>query len=191
MLEQPVGKKIAALEGEIPAVKPEELTVTTSVASLPDWPALKSIMLEAMVEEPDAIGTPYDEEAALPDSKWQGEATDPRRIFILGKSDEVPIGVVAARKEAPDRWNLYSMYINKKWRGMGISKDLLNKVLREVKARRGAKANLLVGANETTARALYDKTGFKSVDAVWGKNLSGRSVPSQYKMEIDLSDFES
>ena len=162
----------------------EKMQIPVSIARPEDWPVVKNIMLEAMKEEPEAIGSPYEEWSKLPDTRWQKDLTNERKFFVIAKEEEKPIGIAAATQENRNDWNLYSVYMNDKFRGKGISTKILKEVLDEISKRHGETINLSVGVRQEEAVGLYKKFGFKIID--------GNSTKKDYKyvMRLNLADLE-
>jgi ribosomal protein S18 acetylase RimI-like enzyme len=65
-------------------------------------------------------------------------------------------------------WWLYSIWIHPAYRGKGISKILMNKLIHEVKAKNTKKVYLIVEKDNFIAKNLYNKIGFIKIN----ENLS-------------------
>ena len=89
--------------------------------------------------------------------------------FTLGAYlENVLAGVVSFSRDGEDREKLrhkgilFTMYVSKELRGHGIAKALLEEVIKRVKAIPGIEQiNLIVIANNSKAKQLYEKFGFE------------------------------
>lgn len=82
----------------------------------------------------------------------------------LAKTGEEIVGTVGIIPEGHGTFELIKMCVAEKWRGMGISKVLLNTCLQKVKKLNGKKIILFSNHQLQTALKLYEKFGFRNVE---------------------------
>jgi len=95
---------------------------------------------------------------------------DKKDSFTLGAYVEgVLAGIVSFTREGEGREKLRhkgflsTMYVSKEFRGQGIARDLLQEVIKRVKAIPGIEQiNLVVIATNLRAKQLYEKFGFEN-----------------------------
>ncbi len=119
------------------------------------------------------IGLQNDEESLLITSKDNSNAPFPTKdrndSFTLGAYVEnVLAGVVSFARDGEDREKLrhkgilFTMYVPKEFRGHGIARELLEELIKRVKAISDIEQiNLIVIANNSRAKKLYEKFGFE------------------------------
>jgi ribosomal protein S18 acetylase RimI-like enzyme len=114
-----------------------------------------------------------DEESLLITHKDNSTAPFPTKdrndSFTLGAySENVLAGVASFARDGEDREKLrhkglmFTMYVLKEFRGRGIAKELLEDLIKKVKAIPDIEQiNLIVISNNEKAKQLYEKFGFK------------------------------
>lgn len=85
-------------------------------------------------------------------------------IFLAKDGDEI-VGSAGLWKENDSEYELVKMAVDPAHRGKGISKLLLDRCLGEAKERNANKIFLFSNSQLKTAIALYEKYGFRHVDA--------------------------
>jgi putative acetyltransferase len=85
-------------------------------------------------------------------------------IFLAREGDDI-VGTAGLWKENETEYELVKMAVDPAWRGKGISKLLLDRCLAEAKQRHANKVFLFSNSQLKTAIALYEKYGFRHVDA--------------------------
>jgi ribosomal protein S18 acetylase RimI-like enzyme len=114
-------------------------------------------------EEESLIMTPEDHSNALFPTKDRNDS------FTLGAYVEnVLAGVVSFTRDGEDReklrhkGTLFTMYVLKEFRGQGIAGELIEELIKRVKALTDIEQiNLIVISNNSGAKRLYEKFGFK------------------------------
>ena len=114
-----------------------------------------------------------DEESLLITSRENSDAPFPTKdrndSFTLGAyAENVLAGVVSFARDGEDREKLrhkgmiFTMYVSKEFRGHGIARELLEELIRKVKTIPDIEQiNLIVIANNSRAKQLYEKFGFE------------------------------
>lgn len=127
---------------------------------------------------------------------WSGAdiaklVSDPTVFIAIARRDRAfgsknPIGFVMARKAA-DEAEILSIAVLKRYRNAGIGRKLMETVLRHLFAERISSLFLEVDAGNTSAVALYERLGFKTVGERLGYYREGREKPaSALVMRYDL-----
>jgi putative acetyltransferase len=101
-------------------------------------------------------------------------------IFLAMDQDKV-IGTAGLWKERADEYELVKMAVDPAYRGQGISKLLLDRCLAAAKLLKANKIILYSNSQLQTALKLYEKYGFRHVDATGGHFLL-----ADVKMELSL-----
>ncbi|HEU5164720.1 MAG TPA: GNAT family N-acetyltransferase [Chitinophagaceae bacterium] len=114
-----------------------------------------------------------DEESLLITFRENSDAPFPTKdrndSFTLGAyAENVLAGVVSFARDGEDREKLrhkgmiFTMYVSKEFRGHGIARELLEELIRKVKTIPDIEQiNLIVIANNSRAKQLYEKFGFE------------------------------
>jgi RimJ/RimL family protein N-acetyltransferase len=120
-----------------------------------------------------ATGLQSDEENLLITLKDNSDAPFPTKdrndSFTLGAyAENVLAGVVSFARDGEDREKLrhkgimFTMYVLKEFRGHGIARELLEELIKRVKTISDIEQiNLIVIANNSRAKKLYEKFGFE------------------------------
>ncbi len=140
-----------------------EIEITEIHANL--LPKYKAFMREGFIKDEEHFGiTPYDDEnAPFPTESKEDSFT------LAAYSGDNLAGVVSFRREGKDReklrhkGDLFRMYVSAKYRGKGISSLLIEHLLERVKQLPEIEQiTLFVVAENTVAKSLYEKYGFRS-----------------------------
>jgi ribosomal-protein-alanine N-acetyltransferase len=94
-----------------------------------------------------------------------------------GKRGSAPVGFVLARMAA-DEAEILTIAVDRRWRGYGLGRKLMDAVLRHLHEQGIVSLFLEVSENNSAARALYGKLGFQPV----GQRPGYYEVPG-YKRE--------
>ena len=130
-----------------------------------DYAVLRSIRLEALLDEPDAFGTTYAEGLATREEQWRQMADSWNYYLALDGSRAVGMASGGRYVPMPDaRW-LYGMYVTPGHRGTGVAHELVMVVAQWARREGVATLGLHVTASVTRARAFYEKLGFAVVGA--------------------------
>jgi ribosomal protein S18 acetylase RimI-like enzyme len=128
------------------------------------WRDYKRLRLEALRSNPFAFGRAYVEEKGLPESEW-------RRLIrndLFAVSDGKPIGMIGyvfnEKLKRSHIADIVGVYVNGKYRGMGIGDRLFKEVLSQIRRnKRIVKIRLNVNPRQKAAVGLYKKNGFVEV----------------------------
>jgi GNAT superfamily N-acetyltransferase len=136
-------------------------------ATLQDWRALRGIRLTALRDAPDAFGSTYAEQAALPPEYWQRLAANGAMFlaFLPGQADPLsqadPVGLAGGYSEEPGVAEIVSMFVRPGARGQGVGEALIDAVAGWAADNGLATLHLWVTDTNGPAIALYERCGFK------------------------------
>ena len=150
-----------------------------------DWWDLRAIRLGALRSEPAAYSSSYEETLAWTDDLWQERLADERRLHLLARAQDRPVGIVGGYtgSEAGDDSvaEVFGMYVTPEYRGRGIGRLLLRSLLDRLSALpRISTIRLGVTETQLPARGLYESMGFRIV----GKTAEGIVANSQHYDEL-------
>lgn len=130
-----------------------------------EWQTYKQIQLEALQNDPQAFGSSYDEWIHFSDEKWQERPANPATTLFIAKENTTPIGLVGVYINPKEEYkvaDIWGMYVNNSYRGMGIGKQLVGAVLEKMTGLPNVeKIKLMVNIDQIPAIALYKKLGFQ------------------------------
>lgn len=144
-----------------------------------DWPVLRELRLQGLLDAPQAFGQTHDNALAIPDSEWQQiarvSASGDARLWLIASLSGADLGLVQARRRAPHDCLVFSMWVASGARRTGVGRVLIDSIA-DWAARWGARRLVLwvFGANEDAQR-FYERIGFAIVpdgpDAESGKSF--------------------
>ena len=105
-------------------------------------------------------------------------------IFLARDGDKI-IGTAGIANEGDSIYELVKMTVAPEFRGMGISKMLIERCLEKAKELKAKKVFLYSNSQLQTAISLYKKYGFVHVDA-----SNSQLVTADVKMELKLMNDE-
>jgi RimJ/RimL family protein N-acetyltransferase len=128
------------------------------------WKEYRDLRLEALIKEPIAFGSSYDEEKNLSEEEWR------KRIgnAFFAMSEDKPIGMIVYVRDNKIKTkhigNIFGVYVTREYRGKGVGKKLMDIVLAQVqKSKDVVKIKLTVNPEQKVAVKLYQNCGFKIV----------------------------
>ena len=102
-------------------------------------------------------------------------------IFLAMDGEKV-IGTAGLAKEQEGIFELVKMTVDPAWRGLGISKILLERCIQEAKKLKAGKIFLFSNSQLLTALILYEKYGFRHVNVT-----NSPLMTADVKMELSLT----
>lgn len=137
-----------------------------------EWPKYRDIRLLALQDSPDAFGSSWEAEMALPDESWStrialaASGDTDRALFAV--NDQQICGLVWCKLSAaePDLAYLYQMWVDPAARGLGAGHALLTQALSWAEDRGVRRVRLGVTAADSAAMRLYQAHGFFPAGAV-------------------------
>ena len=142
--------------------------VTITQLTPDNWEEYKEIRLKALLDDPQAFGSTYEDESKFTDIQWQERPNNQHTVILLARDDTRTIGMVGIHWEEYEKLShvahIWGMFVDKDYRGQGIGRQLMEEI--EKKAREKSiteKIKLEVVTNQSTALELYRKLGFREV----------------------------
>jgi ribosomal protein S18 acetylase RimI-like enzyme len=129
-----------------------------------DWEALRQLRLRALADAPDAFASTLEEEVAFPDEVWRRRAEGgPESANFIAREGGVDVGLAAvfAEPDVPGRMHLVSMWVDPRYRRRGVARALVDQAVRWAAERRAREVILGVADQNTAARRLYERLGFR------------------------------
>jgi ribosomal protein S18 acetylase RimI-like enzyme len=129
-----------------------------------DWRALRQLRLRALADAPDAFASTLEAEEAFPDRVWRQRAEGgPESVSFIAREGGVDVGLAAVFTEpdAPGRTHLVSMWVAPGYRRRGVAKALVGQAVRWAAERRAGEVILWVADQNSAARRLYERLGFR------------------------------
>jgi len=137
-------------------------------AQATDWEALRQLRLRALADAPDAFASTLAAEVEFPvEVWWQRAQGGPASANFIAREGGVDIGLAAvfAEPDAPGRMHLVSMWVDPHYRRRGVARALVGQVVRWAADRRAREVILWVADQNTAARRLYERIGFRPTGA--------------------------
>lgn len=137
--------------------------ITIQVLTSQNWKMYKTIRLEALKSDPQAFGSSYEKESAFSDEKWQERLGDPTVCVLVAKENEIPVGMIGYHlKNNGENAHLWGMFVASTYRGKGVGKQLLQKIIEMTKEKQSVRdISLDVNPDQVSAVKLYTSLGFQ------------------------------
>ena len=171
-----------------------------AIISLPParWREAKQLRLEALLAEPAAFASSYEDELALPDEVWiarlQSAYERDGNMTFFAEVGGALIGMAGAGWSSKAKLRhvaeVYGVYVSPGMRGRGIASALMRRLLDELRSLvQIEKVSLDVNAESLAAVRLYEKLGFEIVcTAKRELKVDGRYY-DLHMMELHLRAF--
>jgi ribosomal protein S18 acetylase RimI-like enzyme len=128
------------------------------------WPEYRALRLEALQAEPQAYGSNYADNLARRDDYWRGrlESADQSETawLLFARTGEELVGMVGAEIREANVAVIISLYVRPSHRGQGVSRRLMEEIIRVVSTVQPSAFELLVNPIQTAALSLYRSLGF-------------------------------
>jgi ribosomal protein S18 acetylase RimI-like enzyme len=129
-----------------------------------DWKAPRQLRLQALADAPDAFASTLEAEVAFPDEVWRQRAKGgPASANFIAREGGADVGLAAifADPDGPGRMHLVSMWVDPRYRRQGVARGLVDQAVRWAADRRAREVILWVADQNTAARRLYERIGFR------------------------------
>jgi ribosomal protein S18 acetylase RimI-like enzyme len=130
-----------------------------------EWEVYKEVRLRALQESPDSFGSTFEREAAFSDDRWSERlGADDNNTFLVAELDKKVIGLVCGTLPAQNDGygTLYQMWVDPDYRGNGVGKILLARMIQWAMSAKLVGLALTVTTINTEAVSLYELAGFSS-----------------------------
>ncbi len=169
-----------------------ELEATIEIVTLqPDeWQEYKNIRIEALQNEPQAFGANYEDALKKPDEEWidrvKAAVTENKDIMLFARVDGKIVGMIGAyfhkSPETETVGNIWGVYVSEAYRGKGVAKKLMEKLLERLRAKGLHEAKLEVNVEQSAALGLYQKMGFVIVEKLEKALVKNGKYYNEYRM---------
>lgn len=156
-----------------------------------DWQQYMVLRLEALQYDPTAFGSTYAETVDQPEEYWREGLTTSKGIKLFASADGELVGMAGSFYEQDDQGTdvarIIAVYVKPAYRGRGISRALIERLLEMIRQeKKVATALLEVHQNSAAAIATYKKLGFKEIGSFPDFVApDGRHFP-YYRMTLEL-----
>ena len=156
------------------------------------WSQYRELRLRALKEDPEAFSSSYAMERQQPEEFWKKRLSDAERgersWLLFARRDDKLIGMIGAYMEgdATETAKVISVYVPREERGNGISRRLMEEMLRVLSdVPMLKKARLDVNVSQLAAICLYRRFGFRETGRKPAVTGAGEAV-EQLVMERHL-----
>jgi ribosomal protein S18 acetylase RimI-like enzyme len=140
---------------------PESQAVTVGRLVADGWRAYRAIRLAMLQESPSAFCSTHDDAVIYDEQLWKQRLTD--NVVLVAQVDGTTAGSVmfSDRSAAdPGDCSLNGMWVDPAFRRTGVAQALVHAVVAQARAAGKRRVILHVVADNTAARALYEREGF-------------------------------
>lgn len=155
---------------ETPGSGPAATEITARVLAGPDWQVYRDLRLRALKDSPDAFGTTYEESCQRPDEYWMSRLKDlsaDADLPLVAEGSGRQVGLAWGRIEPadPGTAQVFQMWVVPAWRGRGVGRLLLRRIVDWARGRQVDAVVLSVACGNEPARLLYETAGFRPFGA--------------------------
>ena len=153
-----------------------------------EWPIYRAIRLRALEDAPDAFGSTFAAEAALPPEQWAARmarsATSGIDHALAAEIAGQLVGLAWAKVDAddPSLVNLFQMWVAPEARGQGVAARLLSEAVRWARGRGASAMQLGVNCANDAALGLYARAGFAATG--WREPMRPGSDHVEQRMRL-------
>lgn len=135
-----------------------------------DVEVFRRIRLEALRSEPASFASSAEDWERLPDEEWRRRVTG-NPIFVAFQ-DESPVGIMGLIRERSSktahRATIVMVYVQKRYRGTGLSRKLLDKVIVHARETGVRQLELAASVENPAAIRFYGNEGFREIGRIPG-----------------------
>ena len=139
--------------------EPQVVAVDRLVAD--DWRAYRAIRLAMLQESPSAFCSTHDDAVIYDEQLWKQRLTD--NVVLVAQVEGTTTGSVMFSDRGaadPGDCSLNGMWVDPAFRRTGVAQALVHAVVAQARAAGKRRVILHVVADNTAARALYEREGF-------------------------------
>jgi ribosomal protein S18 acetylase RimI-like enzyme len=160
------------------------LSFTVRPLAFSDFPAIRTLRLEALAAHPSAYGASYEDESREPLESYYKRLEN---LIYVGGYQGDNLRAIAALLPTPAEKSahiarLISVYVAPDARGTGLSKTLIQSLIDIARERGFEQITLNVEATNDPARRLYEKLGF----IVYGRHARSIKIDGRYYDEFHM-----
>ena len=140
---------------------PESEAVTVSRLVADDWQAYRAIRLAMLQESPAAFCSTHDDAVTYDEQLWKQRLTD--NVVLVAHVGRTTAGSVMFSERGvtdPGDCSLNGMWVDPAFRRTGVAQALVHAVVAQAQTAGKRRVILHVVADNTAARALYEREGF-------------------------------
>ncbi len=166
--------------------EPQVVAVDRLVAD--DWQSYRAIRLAMLRESPAAFCSTHDEVVTYDEQLWKQRLTD--NVVLVAQVDRVTAGSVMFSEHGatdPGDCSLNGMWVDPAFRRTGVAHALVHAVVAQARTAGKRCVLLHVVADNTAARALYEREGFVATGHVGPYPGDDQPVEIEMCLELDNS----
>jgi len=136
-----------------------------------EWAVYRALRLRSLADSPDAFYSTLESESARSAEEWAARlaaaAVSGKDCPLVAELAGEPAGLVWAKMDGvnPALMHLYQMWVMPECRGKGVGQGLLETALDWAREREVRFVELDVTLGNSSALRLYERAGFKAVNA--------------------------
>jgi GNAT superfamily N-acetyltransferase len=142
--------------------------MSTSVRRLgpDDWQTWRDVRLAALADAPGAFASSLAKERDYDEAAWRDRLHPDRGLKAVAGTGTALIGLVGAwvPEDRHGAVELYSMWVERSWRGRGVGDLLVAQVLDWAREHDHERVDLWIVEGNETAERLYRRHGFRLTD---------------------------
>jgi ribosomal protein S18 acetylase RimI-like enzyme len=153
-----------------------------------DWEKFRDLRLKMVSDSPQAYGENTTMAAERSEQEWRQWLTSADQFYI--EVDHMPVAAATFRYDdiITKEWVINGVWTDPEFRGRGYAKTLLQRIVREAKAKAVNQIYLYVRDIQTSAIELYESLGFVPVpeqdyDSVTGTGEEGHFL--SYRLDVE------
>src|ERR1700722_6723666 len=128
----------------------------------------RELRLEAFRGHPEAFGTDYEDDLALPDSVWSDRMrkamTDPNHAIVVADAEGQLVGMTGVWRDVGRKVRhnatIWGVYVRQEYRGRKVGQQMIEAVLNWCRTKEARMVRLTVTTSNTAAIACYVACGF-------------------------------
>jgi ribosomal protein S18 acetylase RimI-like enzyme len=156
------------------------------IALSDDWQKFRDIRLMGMNTDPQAFGGDLTEEKNREEPQWRERLGSPERLFYVAEEEDQFVSMAGAKKIADTMWLLVGVYTRPDYRGKGLARQLIERVVNQLQDRGVETIQLMVNVDQKDAVHLYERLDFKTVKVLKDEKMTDGLLHNEYLMEKRL-----
>ncbi len=130
-----------------------------------NWQDYRTIRLKALQDEPKAFSSTYEREVAWKDVEWKSRAVAENSLILVAKTGDKIVGIIGVywQDNQKEKGEIWSVFVDKDYRGQGIGKQLMLAIEKEARKNGTKTAGVEVALGQDAALHLYKSLGYVEV----------------------------